>query len=186
MPLLGHRGLMKNGAHVPASLYFQLSTWHTINAAYSRQAWNDFQNIYRDAAERTGLDRLARLLSRREGHWLALQVEQAKIDLSTAATAALDLGRLEDGLWHTITSADFTAATTALVERVGGCVAQLLGDASIRREQVDTVYFTGGASGVPQLRTRIAAELPSARAVEGDLYGSIGAGLAVEAARRYG
>jgi hypothetical chaperone protein len=65
-------------------------------------------------------------------------------------------------------------------------VAQLLGDASIRREQVDTVYFTGGASGVPQLRTRIAAELPSARAVEGDLYGSIGAGLAVEAARRYG
>lgn len=186
MPLLGHRGLMKNGAHIPASLYFQLSTWHTINTAYSRQAWNDFQNIYRDAAERAGLDRLARLLSRREGHWLALQVEQAKVDLSTAATAALDLGRLEDGLRHAITSADFTAATTALVERVGGCVAQLLGDAGIRREQVDTVYFTGGASGVPQLRARIAAELPAARAVEGDLYGSIGAGLAVEAARRYG
>ena len=33
---------------------------------------------------------------------------------------------------------------------------------------------------------RIAAELPQARSVEGDLYGSIGAGLAVEAARRYG
>jgi hypothetical chaperone protein len=36
------------------------------------------------------------------------------------------------------------------------------------------------------LRARIAAELPRARSVEGDLYGSIGAGLAVEAARRYG
>ena len=42
------------------------------------------------------------------------------------------------------------------------------------------------ASGVPQLRARIAAELPRARCVEGDLFGSIGAGLAVEAARRYG
>jgi hypothetical chaperone protein len=51
---------------------------------------------------------------------------------------------------------------------------------------VDTLYFTGGASGVPQLRARIAAELPRARSVEGDLFGSIGAGLAVEAARRYG
>ena len=46
--------------------------------------------------------------------------------------------------------------------------------------------ITGGASGVPQLRARIAAELPEARVVEGDLYGSIGTGLAVEATRRYG
>jgi len=186
MPLLGYRGLMKNGAHIPASLYFQLATWHTINFAYSRQAWADLQNIYRDAAARTELDRLARLVSQREGHWLALQVEQAKIDLSTAPTARMDLDRLEKGLQHAISSADFVAATATLVERVGECVDQLLKDAGLRREDVDTVYFTGGASGVPQLRARIAAELPAARSVEGDLYGSIGAGLAVEAARRYG
>lgn len=186
MPLLGYRGLMKNGAHIPASLYFQLATWHTINFAYSRQAWADLQNIYRDAATRTELDRLARLVSQREGHWLALQVEQAKIDLSTAPAARMDLDRLEDGLQHTITTADFVAATATLVERVGECVGQLLRDAGLRRDQVDTVYFTGGASGVAQLRARIAAELPAARCVEGDLYGSIGAGLAVEAARRYG
>ena len=37
-----------------------------------------------------------------------------------------------------------------------------------------------------QLRERIAAELPKARAVEGDLFGSIGAGLARDAARRFG
>ena len=186
MPLLGYRGLMKNGAHIPASLYFQLATWHTINFAYSRQAWADLQNIYRDAAARTELDRLARLVSQREGHRLALQVEQAKIDLSTAPAARMDLDRLEDGLQHTITTADFVAATATLVERVGECVGQLLRDAGLRRDQVDTVYFTGGASGVAQLRARIAAELPAARCVEGDLYGSIGAGLAVEAARRYG
>ncbi len=139
MPLLGYRGLMKNGAHIPASLYFQLATWHTINFAYSRQAWADLQNIYRDAAARTELDRLARLVSQREGHWLALQVEQAKIDLTTAPSARMDLDRLEDGLQHTITTADFVAATATLVERVGECVGQLLWDAGLRRDQVDTV-----------------------------------------------
>ena len=65
-------------------------------------------------------------------------------------------------------------------------MASLLVDAGVSRDRIDTLYFTGGASGVPQLRARIAAALPSARSIEGDLYGSIGAGLAVEAARRYG
>ncbi len=186
MPLLGYKGLMKSGAEVPSGLFFHLATWHTINFAYTRQAFADFQSIYRDAAARRELDRLARLIGQREGHWLALQVEQAKIDLSTDASTRLHLDRLEPGLHHDITREDFTLATRSLVERVAATVSSLLDQAGIARDQVDTLYFTGGASGVPQLRERIAAELPQARSVEGDLFGSIGAGLAVEAARRYG
>ncbi|MBT9498657.1 MAG: Hsp70 family protein [Zoogloea sp.] len=186
MPLLGYKGLMKSGAEVPSGLFFHLATWHTINFAYTRQAFADFQSIYRDAAARRELDRLARLIGQREGHWLALQVEQAKIDLSTDASTRLHLDRLEPGLHHDITREDFTLATRSLVERVAATVSNLLDQAGIARDQVDTLYFTGGASGVPQLRERISAELPNARSVEGDLFGSIGAGLAVEAARRYG
>lgn len=186
MPLLGYRGLMKNGAEIPSSIFFQLATWHTINFAYSRPVWANLQNIYRDATAREALDRLSSVVSRREGHWLALQVEQAKIDLSMAPLAMLCLDRIENGLKHPITRDEFAQATQSLVERVGVCVGALLDDAGVRREQVDTIYFTGGASGVAQLRARISAELPAARSVEGDLYGSIGAGLAVEAARRYG
>ncbi len=186
MPLLGHRSLMKSGAEIPSGLFFQLATWHTINFAYTRQAFADFQHIYRDACARRELDRLARLIGRREGHWLALQVEQAKIDLSAAATTRLQLDRLEADLAHDIGREDFARATQGLVDRVAQTVHALLAQAGLAREQVDTLYFTGGASGVPQLRARIAAELPRARSVEGDLFGSIGAGLAVEAARRYG
>lgn len=186
MPLLGYRSRMKSGAEVPSSLFFQLATWHTINFAYTRQAWSDLQHVYRDAAARVELDRLSRLISRREGHWLALQVEQAKIDLSQARVASLQLDRIEAGLRHDIGRDAFADATETLVARVASAVGELLLDAGVARERVDTIYFTGGASGVRQLRARIAAELPAARTVEGDLYGSIGAGLAVEAARRYG
>lgn len=186
MPLLGYRGKMKNGADIPSSIFFQLATWHTINFAYSRQVSADLQHIYRDATARTELDRLSRLLARREGHWLALQVEQAKIDLSLASETVLNLHRLEDGLTHAISQRAFADATRTLVERVAATVSSLLSQSGLARDAVDTVYFTGGASGVPQLRARIAAELPLARSVEGDLYGSIGAGLAVQAMRRYG
>ena len=186
MPLLGHKGLMKSGAAIPSGLFFQLATWHTINFAYTRQAFADFQHIYRDATAKRELDRLARLIGQREGHWLALQVEQAKIELSAGASTRLQLDRLEPGLEHDISREDFAQATHSLVERVARTVDELLTQAGVAREHVDSLYFTGGASGVPQLRARIAAELPRARCVEGDLFGSIGAGLAVEAARRYG
>ena len=186
MPLLGHKGLMKSGAAIPSGLFFQLATWHTINFAYTRQAFADFQHIYRDATAKRELDRLARLIGQREGHWLALQVEQAKIELSAGASTRLQLDRLEPGLGHDIGREDFAQATHSLVERVARTVDELLTQAGVARERVDSLYFTGGASGVPQLRARIAAELPRARCVEGDLFGSIGAGLAVEAARRYG
>jgi hypothetical chaperone protein len=186
MPLLGHKGLMKSGAAIPSGLFFQLATWHTINFAYTRQAFADFQHIYRDATAKRELDRLARLIGQREGHWLALQVEQAKIELSAGASTRLQLDRLEPGLEHDISREDFAQATHSLVERVARTVDELLTQAGVARERVDSLYFTGGASGVPQLRARIAAELPRARCVEGDLFGSIGAGLAVEAARRYG
>jgi hypothetical chaperone protein len=53
-------------------------------------------------------------------------------------------------------------------------------------DAVDTVFFTGGSSGVRMLRERIGALLPNARKVEGDLFGSIGAGLALDAVRKFG
>jgi hypothetical chaperone protein len=186
MPMLGYRSRLRNGAVMPASVYFQLAAWHTINLAYGRQVWADLQHVYRGALARTELDRLCQLISRRDGHWLAMKVEQAKIALSAADQTQVALERLAPGLILELSRAAFSAATDGLVERVGGCVASLLVDAGVSRDRIDTLYFTGGASGVPQLRARIAAALPSARSIEGDLYGSIGAGLAVEAARRYG
>ena len=73
-----------------------------------------------------------------------------------------------------------------MVEQIGATLSALLAKAGVQYEAVDTVFFTGGASGVPLLRERIAVLLPQARRVEGDLFGSIGTGLAVEAKRRFG
>ena len=186
MPLLGMGSRTLNGAELPSQIFYQLATWHTIPFAYTRAAWADVQQLFRMSAEREKLDRLSRLIDRRSGHWLALQVEQAKIELSASDQARLDLGELQVGLAADISRSDFAAATDSLVSEVGATVLELLKQANIAAAQVDTIFFTGGGSGVPQLRQAISAILPEARACEGDLFGSIGAGLAVEAFRRYG
>ncbi|WP_417066695.1 Hsp70 family protein [Niveibacterium terrae] len=189
MPMLGYRTKKKNGTEIPSSHFFNLATWHTINFCYTRQAWNEMQDIYRDAAERDKLDRLLNLVSQRDGHWLALQVEEAKIAVSSAPSTLLDLERITreaSTLSHEVSRDDFDRAIDGLVGQIVESVSGMLSDAGIARERIDTVFFTGGSSGVPLLRSRVAALLPGAKAVEGDLFGSIGSGLAVEAARRYG
>ncbi|QDQ27290.1 Hsp70 family protein [Chitinimonas arctica] len=186
MPLLGYKSRLKGSSEVPSSYFFNLATWHTINFTYTRKIWMELQEVYRDSVERDKLDRLLRLIEQRAGHWLAMRVEEAKIALSDQASTTLQLDRIREGLTHDIDRATFETATGMLVDDVERTVAGLLVDAGVRAEQIDTVFFTGGSSGIPMLRQRIAALLPQARAVEGDLFGSIGAGLAVEAMRRYG
>lgn len=186
MPLLGHRGKLKNGRAIPASIYFNLATWHSINFAYARPVWAEQQRLLLDALEPECIQRLLALIRERAGHWLAHQVEQAKIALSDGDTTLLSLERFAPGEQQLLTRSEFDLTTGILVDKVEAAVGSLLPAAGLAANRIDTVFFTGGSSGIPQLRRRIAALLPQARVVEGDLFGSIGAGLAVDAARRYG
>lgn len=186
MPLLGLGSRLKNQTEMPSSIYFNLATWHTINLAYSRQAVNQLKDIYRDAVERDKLDRLLDVVEQRTGHWLAMQIEQGKIALSGADRVELQLDRLVPQQTLLLERDRFDSAIVQPVATIEKTVLMLLADAGVSKEAVNTVFFTGGSSGVPLLRQKIAALLPDARKVEGDLFGSIGAGLAIDAARRFG
>jgi hypothetical chaperone protein len=186
MPLLGYRSRLVSGREMPSGIFFNLATWHSINFAYTRQALAEQQQLAIDAGEPERMARLLAMIEKRAGHWLANEVEQAKIALSDSAQTTLTLDRLAPDLQHLIMRSEFDLATAQLVDKVEATVGKLLREAGVTAGRIDTVFFTGGSSGIPRLRQRIAALLPQARAVEGDLFGSIGAGLAVEAARRYG
>ncbi|UGA38086.1 Hsp70 family protein [Chromobacterium haemolyticum] len=146
----------------------------------------DLQDVHRDAAQPQVLDRLFRLIQNRAGHRLAMQVETAKIALSDEAFHQLDLGHIEAGLRCELSRDQFNQSIDAMLTQIGATVRQLLTDACTQAGDIDTVFFTGGSSGVPALRDSIKRLLPQARHVEGDLFGSIGSGLAIEAAKRYG
>ncbi|CAH0190739.1 Chaperone protein DnaK [Massilia sp. Bi118] len=186
MPLLGYGSALVSGAPVPSSYYFNLATWHTINQAYTRKSTAQLEDLARDAAEPAKLARLRNLIDERAGHWLAMRVEEAKIGLSGTPLVELDLDRLSQPERLQVERAVFETAIAGLVDQVGATVQRLLGEAGVAADKVDTVFFTGGSSGVASLRERIAAIVPQARRVEGDLFGSIGSGLAIDAARKFG
>jgi hypothetical chaperone protein len=171
---------------VPSSPYFNLATWHTINQVYTRKAWAQIVEVTREGREPEKLQALQNLVQQKDGHWLALQVEAAKIYLSTESGATLDLSRLGVSKEVVLQRAVFDHAIANLVGRIGETVKKLLRDAGVAADQVDTVFFTGGSSGVPLLRQSVGVLLPQAQRIEGDLFGSIGAGLAIDASRKFG
>jgi hypothetical chaperone protein len=186
MPLLGYGSRLRNNSEVPSSYFFNLATWHTINQAYTKKMWTQLSDLLRDSAEQEKLGRLQKLIDQRAGHWLAMKVEEGKIALSDAAQVQLALDRLAPAVTLELDRAQFDASISHLVGSIETTVLNLLRDAGVNAADVDTVFFTGGSSGVRMLRERIGALLPAARKVEGDLFGSIGAGLALDAVRKFG
>lgn len=186
MPLLGLGSQLRSGKDVPSTQFSNLASWHTINFAYTSKAWEHLSYIRANAADRDKIDLLLNLIKQRAGHWLALQVENTKIDLSDSPSTQMNLDRIAPDRLLPVSRTDLDRATAPLIDRIETTVAGLLRDAGAASDSVDTVFFTGGSSRVPLLRQRVSALLPGARSVEGDLFGSIGAGLALDAARKFG
>lgn len=186
MPLFGYGSKMKSDAFMPTSYHLNLATWHTINAVYAQKSQLALQNMRYDIVDATGIDRLFKLIEQRAGHWLAMQVEASKIELSDSERRDIDLARIEAGLVAELSRELFEGAIGPLLERVRGSITELLSSADVDPARVDSVFFTGGTSGVPALRQSVAAMLPNARHVDGDRFGGIGNGLAIEAMKRYG
>ncbi|MBA1321929.1 Hsp70 family protein [Pseudomonas plecoglossicida] len=186
MPLFGYGSKMKSGALMPTSYHLNLATWHTINAVYSQKSQLALGNMRYDIEDALGIDRLFKLIEQRAGHWLAMEIEASKIELTDQPSRQIDMRRVEPELTVELTRALFEDAIGSLLQRVRGSVSELLNKAGVTEGQVDTVFFTGGSSGIPALRNSVAAMLPNARHVEGNIFGSIGSGLAIEARKRYG
>ncbi|MCJ2089354.1 Hsp70 family protein [Methylobacterium sp. E-005] len=185
MPLLGLGSPMRRGdLAVPNAYYHDLATWSAINRLYNPKTLREIDEVIRDCARPDLVGRLHAAVEGERGHALAGAVEGAKIAASERGEADLDLDLIERGLAARLdrgTLADQTSdLARAVATRIGRCFAQ----AELAAERIDALFLTGGSTGLPHLRAALTAVLPSARVVEGDIFGSVGLGLTIEAARR--
>lgn len=187
MPHLGFGSTLKGGAlAMPRHLYLDLATWHRINALYSARTAADLKGLRADADRPELIDRLIRVVTDRNGHALAIEVERAKITLSDNDAARLTLAPLSGGPNPMATRDRFEQAVEAPVARIRALVAATLAQAGVRAADIGTVFMTGGSSGLPILHRMVAEALPGIPIATGDMLGSVGTGLALDARRRFG
>lgn len=185
MPVLGLGSLINKGkTPMPLHYYHDLATWHRINFLYAGRALTELRQIRYDAAEPALLDRLIRVLEERRGHSIAMEVEAAKIMLTDTLATPIHLADVI-GVDSGASRAMFEAAVEKPVDRIAGAIDAVLAQAGLRPDQIGTVFMTGGSSSLPVLHQLVRAHLPAARVATGDMLGSVGTGLALDAARRF-
>ncbi|WP_323006509.1 Hsp70 family protein [Pseudorhodobacter sp.] len=191
MPALGLGSPINKGKNVmPLHYYHDLATWHRINAIYAGRALIELKQIRYDADAPQVLDRLIGVIEGRSGHSIAMAVEAAKIDLSETLATPIRLTEFI-GMDTGATRAIFDAVVHKPVARIAEAIAIVLAQAGLHPGQVGpnrigTVFMTGGSSSLPIVQAAVQASLPGVRIATGDLLGSVGTGLALDAARRFG
>jgi hypothetical chaperone protein len=187
MPFLGLGSPLKmKGMDAPSWYFADLATWHRINRLYDQKVLNEIRTVRRDSLEPEKIERLQRVLELRKGHDLLGRIEQAKIDLSSADIATVPLTDIAEDLSLAIARARFEEAIANEVGRIEHRVYDVLHLAGIGADAVSTVFLTGGSSGVPAVRHAITSAVPAANVVQGDTFGSVATGLAIDAERRFG
>ena len=185
MPELGYLTPTKDGKrNLPAGYFIDLATWHRINLLYTPKAMNDLRQIRFEAARPDQVERMITIVDHRLGHALAGTVEQAKIALTDADEATIAVPY--DIASPRLTRRAFDQTIAQAVQRVAATVSATIEDAGLGAGDITAVFLTGGSTAIPAARQAILQLLPQARVVDGDRFGSVGMGLALEARRKFG
>ncbi len=191
LPLLGHRTLRRArpgeaAREMPSGLYFDLATWHLINTVYAPARLAEVRQMRDWFADPAHHRRLLRVLQARLGHALAAAAEQAKIDVATQGLAEIDLDEVESGLAARLDEPTAGRAIEADLQRIVEAARETVRLAGLEPAAVDTLYFTGGSTGLAPLVARIGTEFSAARMVRGDRFASVAHGLGVHARQVFG
>jgi hypothetical chaperone protein len=186
MPLLGLGTRMRDGGpELPKWIYYDLATWSHIPFLYSQKTMTFLRSLRYDADKQDLVDRLIRVVDRQEGHRVADSVEHAKIALTNEPATVADLMYVEPDLDVSINQFQLGEAIEPGVGRIEQTIAETVSEANLASNQIQVVFMTGGSSMIPTIRDRIARFFDSATLVTGDMFGSVGKGLGLDAFRKF-
>lgn len=186
MPDLGLGSLVHGGkAPMPQHYYLDLASWHRINAMYAPPIAREIRELRQRAMQPDLLDRLLAVLEKRTGHSLAMAAETAKIDLSHQTLTQIRIAAFTGGRDKPLSRAGLEATVAQPVIRLTSGLAEVLRQAGVAPRAIGTVFMTGGSASLPVLRDAVARCLPETPIATGDMFGSVGTGLALDAARRF-
>jgi len=183
MPHFGYRTRMKRRPELfmPNGPFVDLATWHRIQMLYTRSSINFIADLNQDAQQPEMLRRLLNLARQRTGHRLATDVEKAKIDLAQHSGAQLAPDYIDPPLEIDMLPEDLESVSVDLCQSIRNSIRKCIADAGVHADDIQTLLLTGGTTAIAFVRDLCCQEVPRARIVEQDLFGSVALGLGVDA-----
>lgn len=169
-----------DGAPFPAQYTDALLSWQTLLELNNRETLRFLRLAQSTSSHPKQIRALESLVINNYGMRLYDQVEQAKIDLSQAPFATVQLKAEAIDLWQPLARSQFQALIAAELDACERCIVDAVTESGLRDDQIDAIVCTGGSSQIPcvidMLRRRFGPKV-----VLSDLFSGVTAGLAIQA-----
>ena len=188
MPHFGYQTPQKKRPELdlPNSYFHELAQWHRIAFLHTHKMEADLKHLRAIAAEPERVGRFLRVVHERAGHKVAGETENAKIRLSDDEYATMDLSYIDEGLVIGTSRALFEETVRAECAKIAACVDECMRRAGIRADAIDAVFLTGGSTSTPAVERACLLHTPGAKIVRGNKFASVGMGLAIDSALKFG
>ena len=188
MPMFGLGSMYRSGDKilpVPNAPYIDLSTWSSVNRAYTPHVWNMMRGVQIGALSPDKIHRMMDILENNLGHTNLDYVESAKISLSSHDEITQRLDFLDDCPIITTRATEFVHAISADVAKINNSMNQCLTQAQIKNTDISLIILTGGATQIPYIVAMFRSVFPNAVISDSNKMASVGLGLAYDAMRRF-
>jgi len=186
MPEFGFGDLLKSGLPVPNSYYVDAVATNDVNAQqrfYSAATRERLEFFAREAIPCERARRLLEVSEQRATYRLLRGVELAKIELSEAQAARVELTDLERGLAIEVSRDQFLLAAERLLAHLRSLIDEAVLSAGIKPSRV---YLTGGMAKSRTVRDFLTSTYPEVSFIDSDHFLSVTEGLTLWARRLYG
>jgi len=109
------------------------------------------------------------------------EVERAKVALSSARFATIQLTGQDIGVWQPLTRSQFEALIADAARRIEACLLDTLDRSGLRVDEIDTVVRTGGSAQIPYFIEMMGRIFGPHKVVLSDVFSGVTAGLAIRA-----
>lgn len=187
MPHFGYRQRFKrrDDLESPKSFYLNASAWHKIDLLYDKKVLDSLKELAPQMVRPELVRRLIEIISTRQAHKVLGAVESIKKNISDNHSSVICLPFLRDRLEIEITRSQFEDQINGMCADIIATANLAISDAGLSKNDIDTVYVTGGTMGLAHLQRKVTFEYPTSKIVEGDKTTAVARGLALDSRRRF-
>jgi len=168
---------------VPYELYFNLSEWHLFQRMFDQKVLMRIDKLMMMAYEKEKIERLHELITENLYFDFANKIVNAKIKLSLADKARLDMKMFYSPFTVDLTLNEFENSIASHTQKIEEALNETLKQANVTVEQIDKVFLTGGSTLVPSVKKIYLNYFSKEKIFHTDVFASVGYGLTLYADR---
>jgi hypothetical chaperone protein len=156
-----------------------MERWHYLSFLKAPQTMHKLKDLERMALEPEKVRAFIHIIENDLGYTLFRSIEQSKLALSDAETAAFRFSDPPVAIEKPATRIQFEAWITRELRKIADCVDRVMRTAGIDNSHIDNVFLTGGTSFVPAVRRIFSDRFGGAKIQMGNEFTSVARGLAL-------